>query len=184
MRMPVTLETPRLLLRQWKESDREIFAALSAHPVVMEHFPSLLTREQSDAFVDKAQKGINEKGWGIWAVELKATGEYIGMVGLQPVADFLPFAPAVEVLWRLHYPFWGQGYATEAAKAAILFAFDTLGEDHVVAITALNNTRSEAVMKRLGMEYHGIFDHPLLPDNHPSKPHHLYIARKMGTQEK
>ncbi len=175
---PITLETPRLFLRQWKDSDYAPFAALHADPFVMEHFPFMLSCEQSDAFANKARQGIEEKGWGLWAVECKENGEFIGMVGLQPVSDFLPFAPAVEVLWRLAYPYWGRGYATEAANACIDFAFQTLGEDHVVAFTALKNSRSEAVMKRLAMEYHGVFDHPQLPDGHPSKPHHLYIARK------
>lgn len=175
---PVTLETPRLFLRQWKDSDKAPLADMHTNPFVMEHFPFMLSREQSDAFADNAKKGMEEKGWGLWAVECKESGEFIGMVGLQPVADFLPYAPAIEVLWRLAYPYWGKGYATEAATACINYAFQTLGEEKVVSITALKNSRSEAVMKRLGMEYHGVFDHPQLPENHPSRPHHLYIARK------
>ena len=113
------LETPRLCLRQWRPSDRQPFAALNADPRVMEFFPSPLTQAESDAMADRCQALMAEQGWGLWAVELKHTQAFIGFVGLPRPSAELPFAPCVEVGWRLAYPYWGHGFATEAARQAI-----------------------------------------------------------------
>ena len=175
---PVELETPRLELRQWRDEDQPAFAAMNADPRVMEHFVAPLTRAESDALVERSRDAIDRRGWGLWALERRADGELLGFVGLTYVRDELPFAPAVEVGWRLAAHAWGAGYATEAARAALAFGFDTLGLARIVAFTAATNMRSMAVMKRLGMTQIGTFDHPAVPAGHRIRPHVLYeLAR-------
>ncbi len=169
--------TERLVLRAWRLSDRAPFAALNASDVVMEHFPSTMTAEESDALADRFQAGIAERGWGIWAAERKDDGAFLGFIGLQPVTFDAEFVPAVEVGWRLDRPFWGHGYATEGARAALDYAFGTLGLERVVSFTATTNLRSEAVMVRIGMTRVGEFDHPKLPEGHRLRRHVLYEVR-------
>lgn len=169
--------TERLVLRAWRPADKAPFAALNASDVVMEHFPSTMTTEESDALVDRFQDGIVERGWGIWAAERKADGAFIGFIGLAPVTFDAEFVPAIEVGWRLDRPFWGHGYATEGGRAAIGYAFSTLGLDRVVSFTATTNRRSEAVMIRIGMTRVGEFDHPRLPEGHRLRRHVLYEVR-------
>jgi ribosomal-protein-alanine N-acetyltransferase len=154
------IRTERLLLRQWRDADREPFAALNADPVVMEHFPSTMTRAQSDAFVDFNILTIDRRGWGLWAVEVD--GAFIGFVGLNEPS----FRPGVEVGWRLARSAWGHGYATEAARAAVDFARDEIGLDEVISFTATTNIRSQRVMQRLGMTHDPAddFDHPRVDD--------------------
>ena len=173
------LLTERLSLRQWREEDREPFAALNADPRVMQHFPAPLTREQSDAALDRYATGIEERGWGLWAVEVvegPEVGEFVGFVGLQPLAPDLPPAPGTEVGWRLAPWAWGRGYATEAGRAAVQYAFTELEVPEVVSITATTNLRSQAVMRRLGMRHHPErdFDSPRLPRGHVLERHVLY----------
>ena len=154
------IRTERLLLRQWREEDREPFAALNADPVVMEHFPSTMSREASDAFVDFNIRTIDERGWGLWAVD--AHGTFIGFVGLNEPN----FMPGVEIGWRLARDAWGHGYATEAAQAALAYARDELGLDEVISFTATTNLRSRKVMERIGMTHDpkDDFDHPRVDD--------------------
>ena len=156
------IRTERLLLRAWRDEDREPFAALNADPVVMEHFPATMSREASDAFVDFNMTTIAARGWGLWAVEVVATGEFIGFVGLNE-PDFMP---GVEVGWRLKRDAWGHGYATEAGAAAIRYGFDELGLDEIVSFTSTTNLRSQRVMERLGMtrDPDEDFDHPRVHD--------------------
>lgn len=169
------LRTTRLLLRQWKPSDREPFATLNADPVVMEHFPRTCPRAESDAFADRCERWIREQGWGFWAVERVDGGEFLGFVGLHRPTAELPFSPCVEIGWRLAQPYWGHGYATEAARAALRFGFESLGLHEVVSFTATRNQRSRAVMVRLGMkEEPETFEHPLVPEGHPVREHCLY----------
>ncbi|MGB3293817.1 MAG: GNAT family N-acetyltransferase [Phormidesmis sp.] len=145
------LETERLYLRQWTEADKAPFAELTADERVMEFFPRPLSRSESDAMVDRVQREIVQRGWGWWAVEVKGKHRFIGFVGLNiPSAD-LPFNPCIETGWRLGYPYWGQGYATEAARAALALGFETLKLDEIVAFATLDNVRSQAVMQKLGM---------------------------------
>ncbi|MDX6272918.1 MAG: hypothetical protein QOJ92_128 [Frankiales bacterium] len=174
------LSTERLLLRQWRDADREPFAELNADPIAMEHFPSTLTRADSDAFVDRAQQRIAEQGWGLWAVELTATGEFVGFAGLAHFADGLPFAPATEVGWRLRREHWGNGYATEAGRAALQHAFDVLALDEVVSMTAVGNWPSRRVMERLGMTRDPAddFEHPRVPAGDPLRAHVLYRIQR------
>ena len=154
------LRTERLLLRQWRDDDLAPFAALNADPVVMEHFPGLMSREASDAFAESNRERIAERGWGLWAVE--AEGRFIGFVGLNPPS----FMPGVEVGWRLERAAWGRGYATEAARAAIAFGFDELDLPEIISFTATTNVRSQRVMQRLGMTHDPAddFDHPRVED--------------------
>jgi RimJ/RimL family protein N-acetyltransferase len=170
-----SIRTERLLLRPWREQDREPFAALNADPEVMEYFPSTLTRAESDAFVDRVEAHFAEHGYGLWVAEVD--GVHAGFVGLQTVTFPASFAPAVEVGWRLARPYWGRGLASEGARAALDFAFDEEGLDHVVSFTAVDNTRSWQVMERVGMTWVGTFDHPRVPEGHPLRLHVLYRIR-------
>ncbi|KAK1180490.1 GNAT family N-acetyltransferase [Streptomyces sp. NBS 14/10] len=144
------LRTDRLVLRGWRESDLAPWAAMNADPEVREYFPGILTREQSDASVAHFQADLDQRGWGWWAVEVKATGAFIGFTGLDPVDEDTPFT-GVEVGWRLARPHWGHGYATEAARAALDHGFESVGLTEILAITTATNLRSQAVMRRLGM---------------------------------
>ncbi|MFF5922737.1 GNAT family N-acetyltransferase [Streptomyces flavochromogenes] len=143
------LRTDRLLLRRWRESDLEPWAAMNADSEVRKHLGELLTREQSDATVAVMQAEFDDRGFGWWALEARETGEFIGRVGLDEVDEDMPFA-GVDIGWRLMRSVWGHGYATEAALTCLAFAFD-LGLPEVVASTTVNNLRSQAVMRRIGM---------------------------------
>ena len=167
-------ETPRLLLRQWQASDYAPFAALNADAQAMEHFPARLSPAESDAMAARLQTLIAERGWGLWEVERKDTGAFIGFVGLHQAPADLPFAPCVEVGWRLSVPHWGQGFASEAARAALRVGFDELGLQEIVALTALGNWRSRTVMQRLGMQESGMFEHPRIPVGSHLRTHCLY----------
>jgi RimJ/RimL family protein N-acetyltransferase len=170
------LRTSRLLLRRWRDDDRDPFAALNADAVVMEHFSAPLRGAESEAFVDRIERGFDERGWGLWAVEVPGTAPFIGFVGLNPVTFEAPFTPAVEVGWRLAREHWGHGYATEAARAALEFGFETLALDEIVSFTTQGNTRSRRVMERLGMRYDPAddFDHPNVQRADPLRLHVLY----------
>ena len=168
-------ETERLILRAWREEDFRPFAAMNADPVVMEHFPSTLTRQESDALVVRITKQLDDLGYGLWAVEVRDTGELIGFTGLAVQTFPAHFTPAVEVGWRLKQSAWGHGYASEAARAALAVGWDA-GLDEIVSMTAVTNVRSQAVMQRIGMTHDPAddFDHPNIPDRHPVKRHVLY----------
>lgn len=172
--------TDRLLLRQWRDDDKPPFAGLNADPVAMEHFPSTLDRSASDDFADRNAAHIAEHGWGLWALEVRETGRFIGFTGLAVPRFEAPFTPAVEVGWRLVRQAWGFGYATEAARAATAVGFETLGLDEIVSFTAVRNERSRAVMRRLGMSHDAgdDFDHPALPVGHRLRRHVLYRLRR------
>lgn len=169
--------TERLLLRAWRPEDLAPFAALNASTEVMEHFPATMTKEESDAVADRFQQGIDERGWGAWVAERKEDRAFMGFIGLVPVAFDAEFTPAVEVGWRLDRPYWGHGYASEGGRAALDYAFGTIGLDRVVSFTACTNHRSEAVMVRIGMSRVGEFDHPRLPEGHRLRRHVLYEVR-------
>lgn len=168
--------TPRLVLRPFTAMDQEPFFSLNAHPAVIEALGSAPTRAECDAELSRANAELEREGWGPWAVEERSGGQFVGLVGLHRVSPDLPFAPAVEVAWRLHPDHWGHGYATEAAGAALRYGFDAGGLDEVVSFTTTSNARSQAVMVRLGMvrDVQGGFDHPRLPEGDPLRPHVLY----------
>lgn len=146
------LRTARLRLRQWRDADVLPWAAMNADPAVREFFPQVMTYEQSAGSVAEFRAELAERGWGWWAVEVVATGEFIGFAGLDPVDEELPFG-GVEVGWRLARGAWGHGYATEAGHACLDYGFEVLGLTEILAITAVGNDRSRAVMHRLGMTH-------------------------------
>jgi ribosomal-protein-alanine N-acetyltransferase len=176
--MPETplLRTDRLVLRRWRQGDREPFAALNVDPEVMEHFPAALTPDQSDALIEWIEAGFERHGFGLWAVELAETGQFIGFTGLSVPRFEAHFTPAVEIGWRLARSSWGWGYASEAARRALAFAFDDLGLAEVVSFAGAANLRSQAVMERIGMtrDTADDFDHPLLEEGHPLRRHVLW----------
>jgi RimJ/RimL family protein N-acetyltransferase len=172
------LRGERVLLRGWLEEDLEPFAALNRDPRVMEHYPALLTRAESDAFVvEGAVPAFAERGFGPWAVEVAGVAPFIGYVGLKAPTFEARFTPCVEIGWRLAASAWGHGYATEAARLAIAYGFAEGGLDEIVSFTVPANRRSVAVMQRLGMRADGEFDHPRLPPGHRLRRHVLYRLR-------
>lgn len=178
----IIIDTPRLRLRDWRDDDVDRFAAMNADPAVMAHFPAPLTREETEAVVGRIRAHLAGHGFGLWAVEIPGVTRFAGFIGLSHVRFEAPFAPAIEIGWRLAVPFWGAGYATEGARAALAYAFDVLGLDEVVSFTIPANLRSQRVMQRIGMQRDpaGDFDHPLLPDGHRIRRHVLYRARRPG----
>lgn len=155
------IRTERLLLRHWRDADREPFAAMNADPTVREHLQGTLTREASDAFVDSIVDHWDTRGWGLWALEVPGTQPFIGYVGLWP-ADYVTGEPMVEVGWRLARVQWGNGYASEAAREALRFGFEQLALDEIVSFTVPQNVRSTHVMERIGLlrDPAADFDHP------------------------
>ena len=170
------LETPRLVLRGWRESDRAPFAALNDDPAVMEHFPSRLTRAESDAMVEHIGDHFARHGFGLWAVEAPGTADFLGFVGLSIPRFESHFTPCVEVGWRLAREHWGRGYAPEAARAALRFGFEQIGLDQIVSFTVPGNLKSRRVMEKIEMRRNPAddFDHPSLPEGHPLRRHVLY----------
>ena len=177
-----TLATPRLCLRPWRESDLEPFAALNADPQVMQHFPQVLDRAESDAMAARIAAHFERHSFGLWAVEVLGQASFIGFVGLSVPRFQAHFTPCVEIGWRLARAHWGCGYAIEAARAALAHGFDTAGLGEIVSFTVPGNTRSRAVMQRLDMTHAPAddFDHPLLPQGHPLRRHVLYRSRRLG----
>ena len=182
----IEFDTERLHLRQWCSADKDPFASLNADPVVMEYFPSLLDRAASDSMVDRCHARIAERGWGLWAVELKESSEFIGFVGLNPTPTEFPLNPCVEVGWRLAFEYWHHGFASEAAMGALRVGFDQLNLPEIVSFTTLGNLRSRAVMKRIGMRYDDeTFEHPSFTLGHPLRTHCVYrLTREQWRAQK
>ncbi len=175
----MTLATERLILRTWREEDREPFARMNCDPAVMEFFPALLTRAESDALADRAKAHFAAHGFGPWAAELKATGEFIGFIGLSIPRFEAHFTPCVEIGWRLAAAHWGWGLATEGAQTVEEYALGELGLKELVSFTSEGNVRSRRVMEKIGMTHDAAddFDHPALPEGHWLKRHVLYRKR-------
>jgi RimJ/RimL family protein N-acetyltransferase len=187
--IPVTaspeLRTDRLLLRRWLPGDRAAFAALNADPRVTEYLPGPLAPDESDALIARIEAHFTERGFGLWAVEISDGGSFAGFVGLSVPPFEAHFTPCVEIGWRLAAEYWGQGYATEGARAALDFGFERLGLEEIVSFTVPANMRSRRVMKRIGMTHDSVddFDHPRLPEGHPLRRHVLHrIARGEAAQ--
>lgn len=172
------IETERLILRNWRASDGDAWAALNADPEVMEHFPATLSRIEADAMAAVHQDLITRQGWGLWAVERREDGAFLGFTGLKAIPSLIPFAPAVEVAWRMSRAAWGHGYATEAARTAMADGFERLKLPRIVSFTATVNERSQAVMRRLGMTRREDmdFDHPALAEGDPLRRHVVYVS--------
>jgi len=174
-----SIETGRLLMRRWLPSDREPFAELNADPQTLVYFPATIRREGSDALIDRAEASFEARGYGLWALEVKDTGEFIGFTGLSPMPDDVPGAGGVEIGWRLAKRAWHRGYATEAAGAAVRVAFDGAGLAELWSMTAVLNEPSQAVMRRIGMTEAARFEHPRVPEGDPLRAHVLYhLARR------
>lgn len=174
----IFVETPRLVLRRFTDRDREPFFALNHDPEVTRHLLGPLSRAESDDLVDRVNAMIDERGFSFFCVEEKASRECIGMLGLAVPRFEAHFTPCVEIGWRLARRTWGQGLATEGARACLAFGWERLRLDEIVSFTVQANERSWRVMERLGMTRAGEFDHPLIAEDHPLRRHVLYrIAR-------
>jgi RimJ/RimL family protein N-acetyltransferase len=182
MNFMLELATSRLRLRAWRESDLAPFAALNGDPTVMEHFPSTLSREESDAFAARIGEHFARHGFGLWAIEAPGVAEFLGFVGLSIPRFDAPFTPCVEVGWRLAREHWGHGYAPEAALAALRFGFERLGLEEIVSFTVPANVKSRRVMEKIGMHRDPAddFDHPALAAGHPLRRHVLYRVARAG----
>lgn len=180
MRPDVLIETPRLLLRQWRDSDLEPFARLNADSRVMEFFPACLSRGESDRMAAAIRDAMGARGWGLYAAELRDTGEFIGYIGLSVPRFEGHFTPCVEIGWRLKFEHWNRGLATEGARAVLQHAFTRLDLREVVSFTTAGNLRSRRVMEKIGMtrDADGDFDHPSIEVGHPLRPHVLYRIRR------
>ncbi len=170
------LHTRRLLLRRWLDRDRAPFAAMNADPRVMEHFPSRLTREQSDAMIGRIEQLFETRRFGLWAVEVRSSGQFAGFIGLSMPRFEAPFTPCVEIGWRLAAEQWGRGYATEGAQRVLRYAFEEAGLRSLVSFTVPANRASIRVMEKIGMQHDPAddFDHPSLPADSPLRRHVLY----------
>jgi len=179
MRRFDVVTTDRLVMRRWRQTDREPFAELNGDPETLAFFPAPLSRAESDALVDRIEAGFEERGYGLWALEVAGTGEFIGFTGLAPMPADIPGGPdGTEIGWRLARNAWHHGYATEAARAALGIAFDGAGLREIWSYTSLRNAPSQAVMRRIGMTESARFPHPRVPDDSPLKPHVVYhLAR-------
>ena len=169
-------QTSRLRMRRWEESDRPAFAALNSDPEVMEHFPAVLDRAGSDTLFEELERRWRANGVGLWALQRHDDATLLGWTGLNPMPPAVPGAGEWEVGWRLVRPAWGHGYATEAGREALRVAQQELGVARVWSMTTVGNTRSQAVMRRLGLVEHSRFDHPGLPAGHPLLPHVAYVT--------
>jgi len=171
----IETETKRLLLRQWRETDLDYFAEINSSKKVMEFYPSILSRQQSDDFAQNIQQRISDSGWGFWAIEIPQVCEFIGFVGLNKPGYELPFELEAEIGWRLSENYWGNGYATEAAVAALDIGFKQLGMSEIVSFASVLNHASINVMQRLKMTKSELdFEHPKVPVGDPLRQHCLY----------
>jgi RimJ/RimL family protein N-acetyltransferase len=164
-----------LILRQWRDSDLEPFAAMNADTEVMRYFPVTMNRTESEAAMDRYRRAIDERGWGLWAVEVE--GVFAGLTGLNIPSFTAHFTPCTEVGWRFRREFWGCGLAFKAASEALVFGFGSLKLPEIVSFTAEINLRSRKLMEKLGFKQDGDFEHPSLPDGHVLRKHVLYRKR-------
>lgn len=172
----IIAETERLILRHWEPSDRGPFSEMNADARVMEFMPAILTREESDALVDRIEAHFRKHGFGLCAVQLRDPRSFIGFIGLAVPAFQAHFMPSVEIGWRLAADYWGRGLATEGAQRMVQYASEALCLRSLVSFTVPGNIRSRGVMEKLGMTHHPAddFDHPGLPHGHPLRRHVLY----------
>lgn len=169
-----SMRTSRLLMRRWQDSDREPFAALNADQHTMRFFPATLDQAASDALIDRLEERFESQGFGLWALEIAQTGQFIGFTGLNPLPDDVPGTGGMEIGWRLARLAWHRGYATEAARAALDVAFGSLKMAEIYSMTAVLNEPSQAVMRRLGLDEFARWDHPRIPEGNPLRPHVTY----------
>lgn len=168
------IETPRLILRDWKEEDIPFFTRMNTDPHVMEFFLNPLSQEESYAFYQRIQKEFQTYGFGLYAVERKEDHAFMGYTGLHQITFDVDFAPGVEIGWRLAHEYWGHGYAPEAANACLEYTRQKLDIKELYSFTSLLNLRSERVMQKIGMIRMKEFDHPLVPAENPLFRHVVY----------
>ncbi len=170
------IRTERLILRQFRDADRDPWAQMNADPEVMRHFPATLTRAEADALIDRVSARIAETGVGFWAMERAEDGAFLGFAGLNCIGHDIAVKGEWEVGWRLARHAWGQGYASEAGRASLAHGFEDLGLKRIIAYTAITNLPSVAVMQRIGMVAapEQDFDHPALPEDSPLRRHIVY----------
>jgi ribosomal-protein-alanine N-acetyltransferase len=178
----IFIETPRLILRQWKETDHRPFIQLNMDRDVMEFFPSISTKAKTLAQIERFTRHIIQYGYGFFAVERKDNHQFIGFTGLSHPGFESHFTPCVEIGWRLNKANWNNGFATEAAKACLEYGFTTLGLDEIYSFTSVHNIRSERVMKKIGMIKVGEFEHPMLEDGNFLKAHVLYRIKNQESR--
>ena len=173
-------EPEEIILRQWRDSDLEPYAAMNADPEVMRYFPGLLTRAETAASLQRLHRAIDERGWGTWAVDVD--GEFAGFTGLNVPTFAAPFMPCVEIGWRFRRKYWGRSLAYRAARAVLARGFESLKLAEIVSFTATTNLRSRRLMERLGFEHDpdGDFDHPSIREGHELRRHVLYRIRPRG----
>ena len=169
-----TIRTDRLVMRRWQDSDKEPFAELNGDPEIMRFLLSTLDRAASDAMIDKIEARFEEQGFGLWALEITETGQFIGFAGLNPMPADVPGGGGMEVGWRLTSSAWHHGYATEAARSAVDVWFTQLGMPEIYSMTTLLNEPSLAVMRRLGLTEYARWDHPRIPEGNPLRPSVTY----------
>ncbi len=172
------IESERLGFRLWKDEDRAPFAKMNADPQVMKYFPSVLTKEQSDQFVDRITKHFQHCGFGLWAVETKDARDFIGFIGFYTATFEAAFTPCVEIGWRLSNRFWNKGYASEGASRCLHYGFDVLDLDEIYSFTSTLNKASIRVMQKIQLREHDHFDHPNIACGNPLRPHILYKTDK------
>ncbi|MFK7779038.1 MAG: GNAT family N-acetyltransferase [Gimesia sp.] len=173
------METSRLILRKWRDSDVAPFAKLNADPRVMKHFPKTLSYEESAQMINQIKSHFDEHGFGLWAIEVKDQQQFAGFIGLSIPQFTTDFTPCVEIGWRLAASFWNQGYASEGAHAALDFGFLHCDLDEIVSFTVPENIASRRVMEKIGMSYINQFDHPAVSETDPLRNHVLYRITKM-----
>jgi RimJ/RimL family protein N-acetyltransferase len=178
------IRTDRLIMRRWQDPDRAAYAAMNADPAVMRYFPATMDRAASDASVDRIEELFDAQGFGLWALEVADTGAFIGFTGLNPMPAGVPGAGGMEVGWRLAESAWHQGYATEAARAALDVGFNGAGLEEIWSMAAVLNEPSQAVMRRIGMTLDGRFDHPRIAAGSPLRRHVLYRLERPRRQER
>ncbi|WBW97813.1 GNAT family N-acetyltransferase [Oceanirhabdus sp. W0125-5] len=172
------IKTNRLGLRKWNPEDLIPFTEMNSDPKVMEFFTNTLTKEESYAFANRVISHFDSHGFGLYAVDVLSSGEFIGYIGLSIPKFEAYFTPCVEIGWRIAHKYWGKGYAPEGAKACIKYAFETLNISEIVSFTASINKRSIRVMEKIGMDYCGTFKHPKVDINSPLYEHVLYKIEK------
>ena len=172
------IETGRLLLRRWQESDLAAFVRMNMDSDVMRYFPAALCEDETRSFYDAIQQEFTEYGYGLYAVEEKSSESFIGFIGFHWARFDMDFCPCIEIGWRLDKHFWNIGYATEGANACLEYGFSHLGFDKVVSFTSVENTASQRVMQKIGLRFEHYFNHPKIKDGHPLKPHVFYCITK------
>ena len=180
MNNPFRLEGNRVVLRDWRDSDLAEFARLNADAEARRYFPTVLTREASDLEAGRARQRAIDDGFTFWPVEIPGVTEFAGFTGLLRTSFEAHFTPCVEIGWRFLPAFWGKGYASEAARLALAYGFESLNLDEIVALTTVSNQPSRKVMERIGMTRteEDDFDHPRIEAGHPLRRHVLYRLKR------